>query len=574
MAATIDRAAIDRVIRRHLAQLRKPGVLTVRPGFELAGGRFTDRTAIVVTVDRKRARLPAGERLPETIDGIPVDVREATATQRLRRAAPAKHTLVVTHGPHELRDRAFPYERRVRDGKLVTPPKAAPPVSAKSQLAYTPPAGKPLRSATRRMTIVACASPDAGFTVLAGFLAEVRRSLTIGLYDFTSAGILAAFDKSMGTGGKELCLVLDHPAPNPTANQSDEQTVAAIRKANPKARQAWALTRPDPFAAKWIFPMAYHIKVAVRDSSSFWLSSGNWNVSNQPDFAANDPAAGALDTADRDWHVVVMDEGLARLYEAYIRHDFQVASAAQAKPAAGARTAVSKALAAHAALRRPASASDKAAPAAAHMAASKPSTTSPPFTLGKPRSFTNVAVTVQPVLTPDRGKRTTMYVDHVLALLQSARKRIYLQTQYISAPTRGPAPADFMCLVDALGDAVRRRLDVRLIMSQYENVPNDVEFLHAAGLSGVMRIQQRVHNKGIVVDSRAVLVSSQNWSAEGVLQNRDAGLIIHNAAIAQYFEAIFLQDWEERATTRIASAPVAPIAHPSTSPKRRKATSR
>jgi phosphatidylserine/phosphatidylglycerophosphate/cardiolipin synthase-like enzyme len=89
-----------------------------------------------------------------------------------------------------------------------------------------------------------------------------------------------------------------------------------------------------------------------------------------------------------------------------------------------------------------------------------------------------------------------------------------------------------------------------------------------------MRIQQRVHNKGIVVDSRAVLVSSQNWSAEGVLQNRDAGLIIHNAAIAQYFEAIFLQDWEERATTRIASAPVAPIAHPSTSPKRRKATSR
>jgi len=54
-----------------------------------------------------------------------------------------------------------------------------------------------------------------------------------------------------------------------------------------------------------------------------------------------------------------------------------------------------------------------------------------PSTLGKRRVFSNVQVTVQPLLTPDKGKLTSLYVDKVLALLKSARHRIYMQTQYV-----------------------------------------------------------------------------------------------------------------------------------------------
>jgi phosphatidylserine/phosphatidylglycerophosphate/cardiolipin synthase-like enzyme len=56
-----------------------------------------------------------------------------------------------------------------------------------------------------------------------------------------------------------------------------------------------------------------------------------------------------------------------------------------------------------------------------------------------------------------------------------------------------------------------------------------------------------VHNKGFVVDSAAVVVSSQNFSPAGIRTNRDAGVIIRNAPIAQYFEQIFLSDWNNRA---------------------------
>jgi phosphatidylserine/phosphatidylglycerophosphate/cardiolipin synthase-like enzyme len=362
----------------------------------------------------------------------------------------------------------------------------------------------------------------------------------VAMYDFTSGDILQTLLGVITKKRLPLRMVQDHPALNPTANQSDEQTVAAITRSDGDATIMWALTQTDPDTTKWIFPSAYHIKVAVRDSSAFWLSSGNWNVSNQPNLAAQTPSRGSLANADRDWHVVVMDAGLAKLFEAYIEHDFTVASGVQADKDVlqqQLKAAIGAAVKTH-------QLEQKAHPLAPVKSRGVP------FTLGRPKVFTKARVTVQPLLTPDRGKNTTMYVDNVLALITSARKRLYIQTQYVH-PTPLPADRSFMLLVTAVAAAVKRGVDVRLIASQYENTPQYVELMHEHGLSGVLRVQDRVHNKGIVVDSKTVLVSSQNWSSAGVLQNRDAGVIIGHPGIAQYYEANFLQDWEDRADVRV-----------------------
>jgi hypothetical protein len=543
-AQQIDRAAIDRVIRRNLSRLRKPGVLTVRPGYEFRGGRLTGRPAIVVTVLRKRGRVPASQQLPEEIEGIPVDVRPSTAMQRLRARAPAKHALLARFGPQKDREPAWPHERRVSDGTLVSSVRAPRhpawnAMAKKPQLPYTP-APAPLAKTSRPMTILACASPDAGFTVLAKFLEATTKNLTVGLYDFTSGDILRTLLGVIDTRRLPYTMVLDHPALNPTANQSDEQTVQSITKGDRDARVMWALTETDPDTTKWIFPTAYHIKVAVRDSNAVWLSSGNWNVSNQPNLAARTPSRGALDTADRDWHVVVMDEGLAKTFEAYIAHDFQVASGVQADVAVRQRQlklAIEQAVK----LQRAEMKKQPLEPVKSRGV---------PFTLGAPKVFTKARVTVQPLLTPDRGRKTSMYAENVLALITSARKTLYLQYQYVH-PSSDPSVSGFTDLIDAVADAVRRKVDVRFICSQYENTPQYIELMHERGLSGVLRVQDRVHNKGIVVDSKVVLVSSQNWSSQGVLQNRDAGVIITHPGIAQFFEANFLQDWQDRADLRV-----------------------
>jgi hypothetical protein len=44
--------------------------------------------------------------------------------------------------------------------------------------------------------------------------------------------------------------------------------------------------------------------------------------------------------------------------------------------------------------------------------------------------------------------------------------------------------------------------------------------------------------QGGIVHSSVVVVGSQNWSAQGVAQNRDASVIIHSAEAAKYWEQI------------------------------------
>jgi hypothetical protein len=89
---------IDKVISQHLGDLKKPGVLTVRPGYQAAGGWLTKKPAIVVTVEQKRDDLPPQDRLPETLGGFPVDVRQAGLDVRLIQAAEIRSRLFRRNG--------------------------------------------------------------------------------------------------------------------------------------------------------------------------------------------------------------------------------------------------------------------------------------------------------------------------------------------------------------------------------------------------------------------------------------------------------------------------------------------
>jgi PLD-like domain len=544
MSAPIPNRKIDNIIKRNLKLLRKPGVLTVRPGFMIAGNWITNKPAIVVTVDKKIAGLSAKSSLPAAIENVPVDVREATGLQRLRASSPEKFTLVQAHGRNEFKEPKWKNERSMPSGNLIQHISSAAALKktstgnpAKPQIQYKA-AHVPLNKKTGTMTIIAYASPDDGFTVLADFLKAASTDLSIAMYDFTSGDLLSVVENTIKPKKLKFKMILDHPPRNPTANQPDDITRLDILAADPNAAVNWALTRNDPVVTEWIYPTAYHIKVVVRDQKALWLSSGNFNVSNQPNFAAKDPQRGSLANADRDWHLIILDPDLAGLYKAYIDNDFLIAQAGQ-----GAGNTLK-----HSQIRQAMLSFQAESKKSGSQTAGKSQT--PVSVLGKKRLFQNVNVTVQPILTPDPGKHTTMYVDQILSLIQSAKKTVYMQTQYIHVSDR-PQDKDFMLLITALSEAHKKGLDVRLITSQFENTGQWIEKLKPFDLDQVLRIQQSVHNKGIVVDSRIVLVSSQNWSGDGVLRNRDAGIIVEQPEIAAYFEAIFLDDWVHRADLKV-----------------------
>lgn len=518
-------ADLLRVIAASRSELDKPGVLTVRPGVQAAGGWLTRRPAIVVTLLQKAEPPDPADCLPEMIGGYPVDVRQASDLQRLRATSPSLYAQVAANSRPETRLAEFADETTFTGQALLGHAEALAAAAVKTpEIAYTPPQGVSLEAVEGSFTLLCHASPDAGWPTLSAFLDGVQEELTVGLYDFTSAHILDRVNRALA--GKKLNLVLDHPPHNPTADQTDEDTVKSLEGAlGDGFVQAWALENADPFAAAWIYPNAYHIKVAVRDKQAFWLSSGNWNNSNQPDI---DPVADPEGSeavalkSDRDWHVIVTDPGLATTFAAYLENDLAAAQAHQTSGsmAAGAAAALA-ALVAPPAL---------AAPAPAFKQFFAPQRFSGPMTL-------------QPLLTPDPG----VYAGAVLKMITDAQTSVYIQTQYVHVSTR-PEDAAFAALVEAVAKRQRDGLDVRIILSEWETL-SYLEQLQAAGvdLDGV-RIQQGVHNKGIICDSRVVLVSSQNWSGDGVLRNRDAGLIIASPDVAAYYEAIFLHDWTNLAT--------------------------
>jgi hypothetical protein len=539
----INEADIDKVIQDNLDAFKKPGVLTVRPGYKIKNGWITNRPAIVVTVRKKRARLSAKDAIPARIGRFATDVREASTWQKIRRSDPQEFAALMTFQRPEFDQPAFGSERDAQTGQLLQTTMPSPEVAALAAtplVPYTPAPNAPLTPVTDNMTITFCASPDAGWTELKKFLQDIGTELTVGIYDFTSAHVLEAVEGGLNKKQK-LSLVLDHPAPNPTADQSDEDTEDSLNgKLGNRQKFAWAAEARDPKVTSGIFPNAYHIKVAVKDHKSFWLSSGNWNNSNQPDI---DPfAAGANQTqidkiakkSDRDWHAIVWHEGLAKTFEAYLKHDLKVATPLQAGPA------MMNAMAA--AMPESALAPSPEAPLA---------NTTVPAKYFKPFQITAATVKIQPVLTPDAGAGN--YVQNFLALIKSATKKLYVQTQYLHPPNSGTYPG-LTSIIEALKDRISKGVDVRLIFSQFEATGGWLEKLQQAGIdaSKFVKIQSGVHNKGFVVDSKVVALGSQNWSGDGVERNRDASLIVFHEGAAKYFEEIFLHDWTTLAKTKLA----------------------
>lgn len=551
MASSDDRK-IDQTITDNLHRLSKYGVLTARPGYEIANHQLTGRRAIVVTVHTKRppADLPRGGALPDSIGGIPVDVREANSYQRLRAIDPLAAEVSQTYRRPEDAEPEWPLERELPSGELLKSARSetqkklaaqtkAQPASAraltahqnKPKLEYDPVGCPPLAPVEVTARVTTAVSPDAGLATLTKFLSGTTSSLIIGMYDFTSAEILDDFKSDLAPS-KTLQIVQDDPAPNPTRDQTDWQTVQDLKQTlGNRARIAWALTRSDHFAAQWSFPYAYHIKVIVRDNSAVWLSSGNLNRSNEPDLS-HPPT-----TEDRDWHVIVEDASLARTFVAYLDFDYRTAAANQLSNQPAMEKAIEDARAKRA---REANPTPPRQPKnAAHVRGSA-------GTPVAPKVFNNLSLRVTPLLTPDKLPNTQngQYFTNILGLIKDARNSIYIQLQYIEASKGNGSLYDQ--LLQAVADQVNAKKDVKLIVSaNYAEKWGEKMKDEGVDLTANISTLPNVHNKGFIIDGETVVVSSQNFSPAGICENRDAGLILESEQIAQYFGPIFNADWRD-----------------------------
>ncbi|MFW6384647.1 MAG: phospholipase D-like domain-containing protein [Halodesulfurarchaeum sp.] len=146
------------------------------------------------------------------------------------------------------------------------------------------------------------------------------------------------------------------------------------------------------------------------------------------------------------------------------------------------------------------------------------------------------------ILAPDNAE------DTVLDVLGRANRSIKIQQ--ITVERNGP-------LVEETIQAARRGADVEILLSSAWYVESDNRKI-AADLRrqadaedlpmSVRLVEPRsrfdhVHNKGVIVDGRYVLVGSLNWNDHSFEENREVAVLIEDPTVGSYYERVFLADW-------------------------------
>jgi phosphatidylserine/phosphatidylglycerophosphate/cardiolipin synthase-like enzyme len=154
------------------------------------------------------------------------------------------------------------------------------------------------------------------------------------------------------------------------------------------------------------------------------------------------------------------------------------------------------------------------------------------------------------VLAPDTS-------DQITGLIASANTSVEIEEMYI----RNETPFTLNPFLAEAVNASRRGVRVRVLLdsSWYDTEgPKDndemVALINRIGANEHIPLEARcanlragqittIHNKGVIVDDREVLVSSINWNSNSPQFNREAGVIIDHPGVAQYFRAAFEDDW-------------------------------
>jgi hypothetical protein len=226
--------------------------------------------------------------VPASIQGIVVDVR---IDPRPARGGAATGMLLSAASGSTREELAVPTFAGELTFEETETPLLAAASAGKPQVHYEPPPGVSLERMKVEMSLILHASPEQGWTQLQKFLKDIQQELVVGVYEFTAPHIEKAILDGLKSPEK-LTLTLDSPPAKKSREQTVEQTEQHLAaKLKRRLSFAWALSGYGHDAPAKAFPTSYHIKVAVKDGKSMWLSSGNWNTSNQPNVDPQDQSA-------------------------------------------------------------------------------------------------------------------------------------------------------------------------------------------------------------------------------------------------------------------------------------------
>lgn len=346
--------------------------------------------------------------------------------------------------------------------------------------------------------VTAAVSPDSSFLFLKEFIDRAKSTLIIYIYDISAPyllDLLAAAKKRR----VKIYAMFD-------ANSFGNAELAALKEVAVSVKAA------PSSGDRSVFTVC-HQKFLIIDGRTVIIESANWAKSSVPQIKI----PGTFKKGNREWFIRFDDAGIANWFTGLFNADFKIPP----KPSAAVQIAA------------PLDQSDLLIGAAAPA----------PGRLFKSKDVKDPAgATITPIVSPDN------YLKEVKALLKTAERSVCLQQQYVLA---GKGIKDLLEII-AQRRAHKSKLELRIITSAAfaKNWEATKKTLDAAGMLGALRALStrsftHCHNKGVIVDDTAVVVSSTNWSENSVMRAREAGVLVRSKEIARYYRDVFDLDWKE-----------------------------
>ena len=345
---------------------------------------------------------------------------------------------------------------------------------------------------------VAFAAPDCSLSVYQDTIRSAREEILANVYEFSNPAMIQSLVEA-GKRGVSVTVLLEG---GPVGGISDEEkgAVAELNKANiPVMLMTSSSTIHSPYRFD-------HAKYLIVDHSQVLVTSENFKYNGFPEEGL---------TGNRGWGIVLEDEGVAHYFSGIYVHDSSGGWCVPATFSSGEMEFPSL---------------------------TKYTTEFSPY------RFENARVV--PVVSPD----TSYLIRDMIAV---AEVSVDIEQAYITNQMNGRLNP----FLDEAVQAARRGVKVRILLDSYyynTDGPADndemVRFINNLAAEEDITLEARladleanniekIHNKGVIVDKRSVLVSSINWNDNSPGFNRETGVIIEHEGVGDYFTRVFEDDW-------------------------------